>query len=892
MLRSRPRTARRAALALALAHAALCACGPRRQEPQVLRATLDNGLRVVIVPESLAPTAAVVVNYLVGSNEAPPGFPGTAHAQEHMMFRGSPGLSAGQLSELAAAVGGMFNADTQQAVTQYFFTVPAADLETVLHIEAIRMRGVLDSERLWRRERGAIEQEVSRDISDPEYILYTELLADLFRGTPYAHDPLGTRASFDRTTAAMLRKFYETWYAPNNAILVIAGKVDPGRTLAAVKKLFGPIPRKSLPPRAAIRLEPVSPRRLRLKTDSPYGLVMVVFRLPGYADPDYAASRILVDALNSERGALYELTASGRALSTGFAASTLPRAGLGYAAAAFPKGGDARALLRQVERILARLAEKGIPPELVEAAKRRELADAEFQKNSVAGLAMAWSRALAVEGRASPSDDARTAAAVTAAQVDRAARRYLRLDRAPRAVLTPEASGKPAALPGRADRESVALAPPENAALPAWAADILSRLPTAQAAAPPAVSVLPNGLRLFVQPSAISRTVEVYGRVRNQPGLQIPPGREGVDEVLDRLFAYGTTARDRMAFQAALDDIAARAQAGTSFSLRAPAEHFERGLELLADNELRPALPETALRAVRARTAAAVAGRLQSPDYLARRALRQALFPKGDPALRQATPASVSALTRRDVVDYFSGVFRPDETAIVVVGDVAPRRARAAVAKYFGGWRAAGPRPATRLPPAPPNPPSITAVPDASRVQDQVALAQSAGLARNDPDYYALTLGNRVLGGGFYATRLYRQLREQAGLVYNVEASLDADRSRAVYAVDYGCDPGQVGTVRTIVMRNLRDMRARPVQPEELQQAKAMLLRELPLSESSFAGIADGLLSRWELDLPVDEPAAAARRYAAMSAAQVRDAFARWLRPDDMIQVSQGPLPR
>ena len=146
-------------------------------EEGVLRATLENGLRVVIVRNTLSPVVATVVNYLVGSNEAPEGFPGMAHAQEHMMFRGSPGLSADQLADIIAAMGGMFDADTQQTVTQYFLVAPADNLDVALRIEAIRMRGVLDSEKLWSQERGAIEQEVAMDLSNPEYIFYTKVLA-------------------------------------------------------------------------------------------------------------------------------------------------------------------------------------------------------------------------------------------------------------------------------------------------------------------------------------------------------------------------------------------------------------------------------------------------------------------------------------------------------------------------------------------------------------------------------------------------------------------------------------------------------------------------------------------------------------------------------------------
>src|SRR3984885_6499265 len=91
----------------------------------VLRATLDNGLRVIIVHNALAPVVATSVNYLVGSDETAPGFPGTAHAQEHMMFRGSPGLSTEQLANISAVMGGNFNANTRESITQYLFTVPA-----------------------------------------------------------------------------------------------------------------------------------------------------------------------------------------------------------------------------------------------------------------------------------------------------------------------------------------------------------------------------------------------------------------------------------------------------------------------------------------------------------------------------------------------------------------------------------------------------------------------------------------------------------------------------------------------------------------------------------------------------------------------------------------------
>ena len=411
-------------------------------QTEVTRATLKNGLRVVIVRNALAPVVTTEINYLVGSNEAPDGFPGMAHALEHMMFRGSPGLSAAQMSSLIAAMGGSFNAATQQVVTQYFFTVPASDLETALHIEAIRMRDVLATDALRKQERGAIEQEVAQDYSNPQYLFYSRLLAQMFAGTPYAHDALGTRPSFQKTTGAMLKNFHRKWYAPNNAILVIVGDVNPESALQTVRQLFEFIPRRSVPARPKIALRELQPSTIEIDSDLPYGLAAVAYRLPGYDDADFAAGVVLADALDSRRGDLYGLAAEGKALSGGFDASALPVAGFGYAHAAFAQGQDSATLVSEMKQAISRYLDQGFSDDLVEATKRREVAEAEFRRNSISGLAAEWSQALAVEGRNSIDDDIDAIKRVTVADVNRVAKKYLLNDKAIVVILTPHASGE------------------------------------------------------------------------------------------------------------------------------------------------------------------------------------------------------------------------------------------------------------------------------------------------------------------------------------------------------------------------------------------------------------------------------------------------------------------
>ncbi len=146
-----------------LAATLLAAAAPqlRAEDSNVTRATLPNGMKVVIIQNKLAPVATVEANFMVGGNETPEGFPGMAHAQEHMAFRGCKGMTADQTAAIYALLGGENNADTQQNITQYFATVPSADVDVALEAQAACLRGVDDSQAEWDQERGAIEQEVA-----------------------------------------------------------------------------------------------------------------------------------------------------------------------------------------------------------------------------------------------------------------------------------------------------------------------------------------------------------------------------------------------------------------------------------------------------------------------------------------------------------------------------------------------------------------------------------------------------------------------------------------------------------------------------------------------------------------------------------------------------------
>jgi zinc protease len=859
----------------------------------VTRATLDNGTKVVIIRNALAPVATVEANFMVGGNETPDGFPGMAHAQEHMMFRGCPGMTADQTAAIYALLGGENDADTQQSITQYFATIPSADVDVALEAQAACVRGVDDSQAEWDQERGAIEQEVQRDLSNPTYKFIDKLNGMMFTGTPYAHDPLGTVDSFNKTTGPMLKSFYDKWYAPSNMILIVVGDVDPDATLAKIKSLYARVPNHPIPARPAVDLQPFKDASFTVDSNLPYVLGFIGYRLPGTDSPDYAAINILVDVLASERGDLYGMVPAGKALAAEFGlAETYHKASVGYGAVALPAGADPTSAIAEMRQIISRYAQNGVPEELVDAAKRSEIAQAEFQRNSIPGLADVWSTALAGEGRTSPEEDIDAIRKVTLADVNRVAKQYLLNASTITATLKPVPNGGAVAQKGFGGGEQVTAAPTKPVTLPEWAAGPLNKLQAPSNYIAVSDTTLPNGIRLIVRSDKTSPTVTVEGVVKHNSDLQTPPGEEGLADLLDGLYSYGTQSLDRLAFQKALDDIAASESAGYHFSLSVLKEYFSRGVELLADNELHPALPAQAFAITQHQTAQFVAGNLESPGYRTSRALDLALLPAGDPELRETTPATVSKVTLDAVKQYHDSTIRPDLTTIVVIGDVTADEAKAVIEKWFGDWKAAGPKPETTLPPVPVNKASAVTVPDSERVQDQVVLAEQLKLNRFDPDYYPLQLGDHVLGGGFYATRLYHDLRQVNGLVYNVDVSLDASKTRASYSVEYGCDPQNVSKARAIIVRDLSQMRTQGVSDDELHLAKALLLRQIPLSAGSESALAEQLLSHAEIGLPLDEPVLAAQKYMQLTADDVKNAFARHVSTDDLVQVVRGPAPQ
>jgi zinc protease len=862
-----------------------------KDSANICRMTLKNGLRVVIVKNSLAPIVTTEMNYLVGSDETPEGFPGTAHALEHMMFRGSPGLSSSQLSEISALLGGNNNAQTQQMVTQYYFTVPAEDAGVALRIESIRMRGILCTDSLWEKERGAIKQEVAQDLSNPLYLYLNKLYPLMFSGTPYAYDALGSDSSFDKTTATHLKEFYSKWYVPNNAVLVIVGDIDPQKIVPDIRTNFEDIPSRNLPPKPVFKFSDIKNRRLSLPTDLPNGLVVIAYRFPGSNSSQYAAAQVLSDVFNSQRGKLYQLVINGKALSIQFDYEPLPEAGLGFLVAEFPKDSNPDILVRNIDSIINNELTYGIDTDLVQSAKIQEISEAEFMKNSIEGLASVWSDAVAIRGRKSPEEDLRAIQNVTMSDLNNCARTFIDSSHAIISILTPQPSGNQITQHAFGGKETFASKQTMGIKLPSWADSALGKISIPHSTLNPTVMKLQNGITLIVQPESISNTVSVYGRINSNPDIQQPIDKEGIAEIVDELFEFGSKSRDRISLVKSLDSIGAKMSVGATFSIQTLEQHFAKGMDLLADNLLHPRFPEDAFSIVRQKISFIVTGELQSPGYITNRAILHALLPKNDPELREPAPVKINAINLQDVIDYYNKVFRPDMTTIVVIGKISPTVAKEIVWKNFKEWKLTGLKPKIDLPTVPLNKATTIVIPNKSRVQDIVYLSQILTMKRSAPDYYALHLGNQIFGGSSFSAMLFQDLRVNNGLVYYARSQINVSKTRGSFLITYACDPDKVAKVKSMVDQDLKLMKDSLVQDNVLNQAKALLIREIPLSEGSQKSIASGLLKRSLDDLPLDEPVLAAKKYLKINSNDIKKAFTTWIHPENLAQIIEGPQP-
>jgi zinc protease len=269
----------------------------------VLAATLENGLRVLLLEDHRSPIVSFQMWYRVGSRNEVPGKTGIAHFLEHMMFKGTPRYGPRQFAALVEQNGGQDNAFTSQDVTSYYVNIAADKLDLVIDLEADRMQNLLlDAREIDSERQVVIEERRTRTEDDPGGFLGEEVSATAYRNHPYGHPIIGWMEDIKRITPDEIRAFYTTYYVPNNAVLVAVGDFKAPVVLEKIKTQFGKIPKGAAPP-PVLAVEPVQngERRVIVKKEAQLPIVYLGYRVPTQQSADAAALELLSTILSGGR---------------------------------------------------------------------------------------------------------------------------------------------------------------------------------------------------------------------------------------------------------------------------------------------------------------------------------------------------------------------------------------------------------------------------------------------------------------------------------------------------------------------------------------------------------------------------------------------------------------
>ncbi len=423
---------------------------PAEPERGVTEATLDNGLRVLVLEDHRSPIVSIQVWYRVGSRNERPGATGLAHFLEHMMFKGTPTHGKGEFARLVEQNGGTDNAFTSHDVTSYYASIAADKADMVLRLEADRMRSLLlDPKEIDSERQVVMEERRTRTEDDPDGLLSEEMLSLAFKAHPYRWPIIGWMEDIRRINPPELRAFYDLYYTPNNALLVVVGAVKAPALLQRVKELFGPIPRgPNPPPVTAVEPPQIDQRRLLVKkTDAQLPIVYITWHVPNYTSPDAAALDLLSTILSEGRASrLYrKLVYEQRvALNAGGDYSYFSHDPNVFWMYATPLPGQApealeQALLAEIERVKA----EPVPEEELARAKNQIEASFVWRQDSVHARGSTLARFELIGSWRLMDRFLPMIRAVTAADLQRVARTYFPADRKNVATLVPAESSPP-----------------------------------------------------------------------------------------------------------------------------------------------------------------------------------------------------------------------------------------------------------------------------------------------------------------------------------------------------------------------------------------------------------------------------------------------------------------
>ncbi|NDG46367.1 MAG: insulinase family protein [Flavobacteriia bacterium] len=805
----------------------------------------SNGLTVLIKEDKTAPVATFMVTYRVGSVNEATGHTGATHLLEHLMFKGSKNYKNGKADVILDSIGARTNATTWTDRTNYFGTLPSNHLETIIKIEADRMRGAIIVEEDRQSEMTVVRNEFERGENSPQRVLDQHIWSMAFQAHPYHHSTIGWKSDIENMPIEKLKEFYDIYYWPNNATVSIVGDVDTKEGLALVKKYFGKIRRSKheIPTVYTTEPEQEGQRRVVLNRAGQQGVVGVAFKSPPAADKDMAPMIVLGEILGSGKNSRFykQITDKGLVTSISASPSKFKYEGLFEIYASLTPGTKHEKVEELILEVLEEVKDSGVKEKELQKAKTKLITSRLFSQDGSYAIASGLNEAIASGDWTLYTSYEEKIKKVTLADIKRVANKYLVTQKSTVGYFIPEVSTGGGLLKGASAHRH------HNGPYYFKKEEDLKE----------AGGFFQKGVE-FSEPT---EGVFLYTLKRGKGvvtlngsmlgGYNYAEQKQQVPSLVVSMLDQGTTNKTKFQISDELESVGARLDFGSgpsrvSFSAKFLSKDTDRVLGLMAEQLQSPSFNEEEFKKVKKRREASLKRAKESTwnnafdDFL--------LSIYGDK--HQNTPTdpekAIKELDKIDIEDlkaFHKKNYGRGSMFIVAVGDVSHESLSKKIKKEFGGWKKS---------PLVETPENRTGTPTKKvnyiSMKDKTSSDLLYGIAldinEDSPEFLPLSVATRVLGGSFTA-RLMRKVRVEDGLTYGVYSSITGTTNKSPGAwIAYGTYSPDLLKKGEVSMEGVIEMWIDSgITKEELSNMKSTIIGSTQVGYDTTSGISRAILS-------------------------------------------------
>ena len=850
----------------------------------------SNGLRVLLKQDNTAPVATFMVTYEVGSRNEAIGYTGSTHLLEHLMFKGSRKFNTkkgNSVFQTLQSLGARMNATTWLDRTNYFAVLPSEHLETLIEIEADRMRNAYIKEEDRQSEMTVVRNEFERGQNSPSGVLDENIWATAYQAHPYHHSTIGWKEDIENVSIERLREFYDTFYWPNNATAIAIGDFTEKDALSMIKKHFGKIRKSTKPIPEVYTAEPKQEgiRTITLKRAGQQGIVGVAHKTPAATHPDAPTFMVLSSILSSGKNSRFykNITDKGLTTSVYIWDSLFRDPGLFTVYANLSPDVDHKTVEKAVVDEYEKIKKDGVSDEEVKNAQTQLIASMKFRQDGSYAIASGLNEAIASGDWTLYTTYNKKIDTVTKEDVQRIVKEYFKEDLSTIGYFIPLGAG------GQNKKLATKAKDLENMKLKHYSEEeeLLSSK---------VVDTEPvEGVRLLT----LKRGSGVVTLTGSMLGGDIYASENArTADMVAAMLDQGTTNMTKFEISAQLESAGARlgffnGQARVGFSGKFLSEDTKMVFDLLADQLKNPLFAEEDLNKAKKRQIANYKRSKESTRGNATNNMLKAFYGTGhqnSPTDPDKAIEEIKKITPKNLKDFHSKNYGAGTMVIVAVGDVDHNSLESLIKEGFEGWKKS---------PLQEKKEAGTANKVSDKVyvtmQDKTStdflVGTALGIDRYHPDYLPLYVATHTLGGNFSA-RLMQTVRVKEGLTYGINSSMRGfgNGNDGYWMVGGTFSPKLLSKGESSTLREIKKWSEEGITQKELDITKSTLTGGFQVGFDSTGGLAGGILDAIIVHGDLTYLDSYPERIKAITLDEANTAISKYIFFDDLYQVAAGTI--